>query len=494
LLTFQETNTMIRRCAALALLLWAHAAFAHDGKDNHYQVTVNADASVAHIDADVWIGGKELVLFNCQPIAALKNGQADLLGKIEVRDMAGKPLALSDKGEGEYEVAGDQRVTLSYDVRLEHARYDWPAGTEEVSYKTDEGLMASGYALFLVPGETMPGRTQVRFRLPPGWRATTPWKGEGDAYIAQNRRELVNNVFFLGTARAETFQSGGVEITLLMGKRYWPQRANMRELIERQLASYLAMFGAPPLAGRYLIIINQGDTGDGGAFAGSFSQFLKKNGEKDTRAIWGRVVAHELLHFWNGSSLVPAREEEEWFKEGVTDYLTFMTMARNGLLGREVLQQFLENLARGQLVARNLMQRKGTVREAVKDKHRNWLLVYGGGQVAALAMDVELRRASGGKTGLPQLMHTLYGQFGKAGKTYTQDDIVQAGRALAGVDLAPVLEKIVGSETAPDLAPLFEEIGMTLELAGPVEVYLLRKRDAPKAAHARFEAIFGMRQ
>jgi predicted metalloprotease with PDZ domain len=484
---------MIKTLLGAALILAATTAQAWDGKDNHYKVTVNASATVAHIDADVWIEGKELVLFNCQPIAALKNGQADLLGKIDVRDMAGKPVVLSDKGEGEYELAGNQRVTLSYDVRLEHDRYEWPGGTEEVSYKTDEGLMSTGYALFLVPGEKMLGRTEVRFSLPQGWKANTPWQPQGDAFIANTRRELVNNVMFLGTARAETFTSGGIEITLLMGKRYWPNRANFRELIDRQLGSYLAMFGGPPVASRYLLVVNQGDTGDGGAFAGSFSQYLKKNGEKETRGVWGRVIAHELLHFWNGTTLVPASADEEWFKEGVTDYLTFVTAARNGMVSRDILLQFLENLPRGQHVARNLMGLKGTVRAAVKDKHRNWLLVYGGGSIAGLAMDVELRKASGGKKGLPELMHSLYGEFGKAGKSYTHADLVRHGRLVAGVDLDPVLQKIVNSESSQDLAALFADIGMELEQFGMLDAYLLRKDNAPDAAHQRFVDIFGMK-
>ncbi|UUZ53238.1 hypothetical protein LP419_30745 [Massilia sp. H-1] len=80
--------------------------------------------------------------------------------------------------------------------------------------------------------------------------------------------------------------------------------AVFKELIERQLASYRSLFGAAPLAKRYLIIINQNQSGDGGAFSASFSQFLRGHGDRATRPIWGRVVAHELLHFWNGVSLV----------------------------------------------------------------------------------------------------------------------------------------------------------------------------------------------
>jgi len=470
------------------------AARAQDGQPNRYRVTINADATRAHVDASVWIEGRELVLFNVTPTAQLKNGQAEFLENIVASDGGGKPLALADKGEGEYELDGDRRVTLSYDVRLEHGNYAWPAGAEEVSYRTDEGIMATGYALFLVPGVKMHGPTEVRFALPQGWKAHTPWRAGSapDSFIAETRRELANNALFLGTARGERLSVGGIDLTLVMGKRYWPQRASFVELIERQLTSYQAMFGKPPLASRYLVVINQNETGDGGAFSGSFSQFLRGDGDRATRPIWGRVVAHELLHFWNGVSMTPVDDRQEWFKEGVTDYLTVVTMARNGIVDREYVKQFLENLGRGQMVARLGMGLKPTVEDAARDKHKNWLLVYGGGSVAALAMDVELRKASGGKLGLPDLMKALYAEYGVAGKRYVHDDIVRVARRLSGQDLGPLLERIVRNGGMPDQRATFRDIGLQLEQYPMLEAFLLRDPKASLDARKRFKDIFGL--
>jgi predicted metalloprotease with PDZ domain len=482
---------------ALSLLLHPALACAatYDGAANRYTVVFNADASRAHVEADIWVEGEELALFGVSPTPQFKNGQADFLEHLAARDVAGGPLALTDKGEGEYTVAGDRRIRLSYDVRLDHGRHAWPGGAEEVAYRTDEGVMATGNTLFLVPGVKMHGPTEVRFQMPPGWQAHTPWRAGSAAhsFVAATRRELVSNALFFGTARAEHFSAGGIQLSLLMGKQYWPQRAVFRELIERQLASYLAMFGKPPLAERYLVIINQDNSGDGGAFAGSFSQFLRGHGDRATRPIWGRVVAHELLHFWNGVSMVPNSDKQEWFKEGVTDYLTVMTMARNGLVDRAYLMQFLENLARGQMVARLGMGLKGTVQDAAADKHRNWLLVYGGGSVAALAVDVELRQASGGKTGLPDVMRAMYAQFGAAGKSYTLDDIVRVAREVSGHDLAPLLARTVQSSTMPDQRPTFAAIGLQLEQYPMLETFLLPDPAATDAERTRFQHIFGMR-
>lgn len=484
---------MIKQFFTALLLIAGNAQAAYDGQPNHYQVSINSDASRAHIEADIWVEGNELALFGVDPTPQLKNGQAEFLEKIEVTDLAGAPVALTGKGEGEYEIAGERRVRLRYDVRLEHDKFSWPAGSEEVSYHTDEGLMATGNALFLVPGARMHGRTRVQFILPAGWKAHTPWRAVdgSNSFTVDTRRELLSNALFLGTARAENVKAGGIDLTLVMGKRYWPQRAVFMELIERQLTSYQAMFGKPPLAERYLVVINQNATGDGGAFAGSFSQFLRGDGDRATRPIWGRVVAHELLHFWNGISMVPETDRQEWFKEGVTDYLTVASMARNGLVERGYLFRFLENLARGQMVARMGLGLKGTVQDAAKEKHKNWLLVYGGGSVAALAMDVELRRATNGKAGLPDLMKALFAQFGVAGKRYTHDDIVRVAKQVGGIDVGPLLKAIVQSDTMPDQRATFAAIGLQLEQYPLLETFLLPDPKASKEAHLRFKQIFG---
>lgn len=62
-------------------------------------------------------------------------------------------MALKGLGAGDFGIAGGQRIRLSYTVWLEHDKYPWPAGMEEVSYRTDEGLMATGAALFFADGD-----------------------------------------------------------------------------------------------------------------------------------------------------------------------------------------------------------------------------------------------------------------------------------------------------------------------------------------------------
>ncbi|RTY95357.1 hypothetical protein [Flavobacterium sp. GT3R68] len=43
------------------------------------------------------------------------------------------------------------------------------------------------------------------------------------------------------------------------------------------------------------------------------------------------MYAHEIIHLWNGHTLIP-KEQQEWFKEGFTDYLTNILLTQNKLI------------------------------------------------------------------------------------------------------------------------------------------------------------------
>ena len=476
------------------LLSWSCVAGAWDGAPNRYRVAIDKAAAHAQVDADLWLDGDILALFNVFEVPGLENGQASLLEDLRVTDAAGAPLAVQDLGGGDFKLPQGGRIHARYRVRLAHDRYAWAPGVEEVGYRTDEGLMLTGYALFLADGaDAMQGPIEVDFALPAGWRAHTPWTVRADGgFDVASRRELLSNALFLGTAEAETIEAGGVELTLVLGKRYLPARERFATLLRTQLASYAELFGGPPKSQRYLIVINEHASGDGGAFASSFSQFIAGDADARNEVIWGYVMAHELLHFWNGLSLMPADEREEWFKEGATDYLTIMTLARNGLIDEPLLFKRLENVPRRYLIARYAQRLGMSVREAGKDKQPNRQLVYGGGSLAALALDVELRKHSGDKVGLPDLLRAMYAGFAQAGKPYTLEDIAQAAQALTGSDFRAFFADAVESEAWFDIRPSYAALGLRMD-SFLDEMFISREPGATAEQRARFDAVFAPR-
>jgi predicted metalloprotease with PDZ domain len=476
----------VRRFVLVLCLGIALKSFA---ESNRYSVTLNADATRAHVDAEVMLPSVSLAMFNSQPAPGLKNGPADLIDALKVTGVDGHEIAVKSLGEGDYELASAGRVRVSYDVRLEHEKYEWPFGSEEVSYRTNEGLMITGFALFLAPGDTSPEDYVVRFHLPRGWKATTPWAEAGEnSFRVPTRRELLNNALFFGTATTTSLMRGGVELTLLLGDCCKAQRPLFTELLERQLDSYAVAFGGKPRGERYLLIINAGTSGDGGAFASSFSQFIRGTADRENRVIWGHVMSHELLHFWNGLSMVPADTKEEWFKEGVTDYLTLATMARNGLVDEAVVRNRLENYARRVVMARVFQRLTLTPREAGAQKESARLLIYAGGSLAALALDVEVRKATNDAKGLPDVMRAMFREFG-TGKPYGFEDVVRVASAVAGRDLRPLLTRAVDS-TEFDIDPYLTAIGLRRDYFYE-EQFVTASKTATAGEKARYGAMFG---
>jgi predicted metalloprotease with PDZ domain len=362
---------------------------------------------------------------------------------------------------------------------------------EEVSYWTTEGLMITGSALFLAPGDASPDTFEVTFRLPSTWQAVTPWpRKNGQTFQPASRRDLVSNAIFLGTATPTTLRRGGMELTLLLGECCRNQRELFVDLLGKQLDSYLELFGAPPRSHRYLIIVNAGTSGDGGAFASSFSQFVRGTADRQNRVIWGHVMAHELLHFWNGLSLVPVDSREEWFKEGVTDYLTLVTMSRNGLVDNAVVRNRLETYSRRMVMARLLQNLQMSPRAAGAKKQENRLLVYAGGSLAALAIDVELRKRTDDAKGLDDFMRALYGRSAKDGRPYGFDDLVALSNEISGTDMRAFLQALVDGEADFDIDPYLREIALRRD-SFYEEQFITADRKAEAAARKRYRSIFG---
>ena len=135
---------------------------AYDGQANHYRVRIDVQARRAEVDADLWLGGELLSMFNVVPVPGLPNGQADLIEQLQVRDAKGGLVPHEDLGAGDFKLKAGQRIRAHYFVRLDHDGHAWPAGVEEVSYHTDEGLMITGATLFLADGgDSMQGPITV---------------------------------------------------------------------------------------------------------------------------------------------------------------------------------------------------------------------------------------------------------------------------------------------------------------------------------------------
>ena len=101
-------------------LSWSCAANAGDGAPNRYRVAIDEEAMHAEVDADLWLDGDILALFNVFEVPGLEHGQASLLEDLRVTDAAGVPLAVQDLGGGDFRLPQGGRIHARYRVRLAH--------------------------------------------------------------------------------------------------------------------------------------------------------------------------------------------------------------------------------------------------------------------------------------------------------------------------------------------------------------------------------------
>ncbi len=134
---------------------------------------------------------------------------------------------------------------------------------------------------------------------------------------------------------------------------------------------------------------------------------------------------------WNGQSI---REEnqESWFVEGVTDYLAYLLEARVGLINKaELLKVFAKKFDEYKPTVG-----KTSLLKAGNNKGKNYDLIYSGGLITALALDIELRKATRNQKGLADLLQFMYRDFALKDKKYTIEDVKKIAEQISNRDFS----------------------------------------------------------
>jgi predicted metalloprotease with PDZ domain len=176
------------------------------------------------------------------------------------------------------------------------------------------------------------------------------------------------------------------------------------------------------------------------------------------------LLAHELVHSWNGKFRRPAdlwtpnfntpmRDSLLWVYEGQTQYWGYVLAARSGLL---TAQQALDSIA---LVAATYDSRVGRAWRDLEDTTNDPILAmrrpipwvswqrsedyYSEGELVWLDVDTLIRQLSGGRRSLDDFARAFFGvdNGSSVTRTYTFDDIVAALNAVQPHDWAGLLHE-----------------------------------------------------
>ena len=381
-----------------------------------------------------------------------------------LRDFAPEGQILSTpEGLRRLTVADDGTVGFRYRVVLAHDAKGWGPGPDEAPYAFDGGAFWTGRALFVTARAQA---SEVSFQAPAGQGISLsyePAPGRAGVYRVASEERLRDAFLVVGSYRASELKAGQALVTLALGGTMRDAMPEVEGAVRRFLGASEGIFGGAPQT-RILVVGNVGASPGslhGGVFGSDVSFLADEPLGPANAERWRPFLCHEIFHLWNGTAISFPAGQQYWFTEGVTEYEAHLLPLRLGEAEREgFLSTFAGKAARYLEAAGS----KGLL-AAGDEKFLNNALVYDGGSLAALVLDVEIRTASGNRRSLDDLLRALYERArGRKGKGLTLDDVVRTASKVAGKPMDDFFDRHVkGSETLR-LPEAFRKAGLAIEI------------------------------
>ena len=325
----------------------------------------------------------------------------------------------------------------------------------------------------------------------------TDQRGFG-TYRAENYDELIDHPFEISDFKMVRFDAGGVPHEIVLAGRQKADMERLRTDVPRICEQHMRLFDDHPPMDRYVFLTNVVSEGYGGLEHRASSALITRRGDlpgryrtdidKSYRRFLG-LVSHEYFHLWNIKRIKPAAftpfdlEKEAytsllWVFEGVTSYYDDLAMVRSGVIDAGA---YLELLADN---VNKVWQTPGRQRQTLAESSFDaWIKLYkpdenstnavisyySKGALAALALDLTIRKATGGEKSLDDVMRALWRRYGKTGRGVEEDGFEALASEVSGVDLGAFFDKSIRSTEDLPLEQLLSGVGVKLEFSGLCE-------------------------
>ena len=133
---------------------------------NKYNITVKENQKrTAYVQGEITLYNNTLFMDNSGS-HHLKDGYAYYIRNLTVKEISGKEIPWSYKGDGIWELKlhSGRQITIEYQVSLDHDKIQWPYGPDEAPYIRDDCLFWTGRAFFILTEDIRD--IEVNFALP----------------------------------------------------------------------------------------------------------------------------------------------------------------------------------------------------------------------------------------------------------------------------------------------------------------------------------------
>jgi predicted metalloprotease with PDZ domain len=453
-----KTLPLIRSLSLLLSLFVTGLALAAGQPDNStsYKITIPQDNhKIAIVTASIRPIDKTFYMF--RGANQLPKRWSTFVSNFQVVDEDNLPVPFTAMDDGSWQLSAmpHGRVTLSYQLNLDHEEYSWSGGVDGAAYARDWGVFYTARSLFIVNGEDRKN-IHVDFDLPEHWQVTTPWQRqstETQTYSVADYDNLSTSILFAGTHKQLSIRQGQFELLLALGgEKILAQEREFVDMAQGVLQYYTDLMGGIPKLHsqgetiKSMVVINPSEKTDGEALGNNISLLLEPDGDQMSQDIARFIFAHEFFHLWNGKSFTPETDETEWFKEGFSNYYTLKALHHIGYLDDDsyldMLANFFYQKYDSDAGVGSLSMTDGEL------KHDHWGLIYSGGMFVAIAQDMQIRSASNNEKSVDDMMRFMFDNF--TDETYDIGDVERELSNLNNESQEDFFSRyIVGTERLP---------------------------------------------
>lgn len=438
-------------------------------------------------------------------------------GSYLVRDYARHVLAISAKsGKRELAVTKTSKATWQIapcegPLELCYEVYAYDLSVRGAYLDKQRGFF-NGVCLFVSVAGAADCRCEVEIIRPrpaaggtmDGWRVATAMRaididthGFG-RYGSENYDELIDHPFEISDFTRTRFEAGGVPHEIVLAGNQRADLERLRDDLPRICEQHMQLFADGLPTDRYVFLVNVVGEGYGGLEHRASSALITRRSDlpredsteidKPYRRFLG-LVSHEYFHLWNIKRIKPAAftpfelDKEAytsllWVFEGVTSYYDDLALVRSGLIDADAYLVLLaENISK-------VWQTPGRHRQTLAESSFDtWIKLYKPdensanavisyytkGSLAALALDLTIRNASGGKKSLDDVMRELWRRYGKTGRGLEEEGFEQLAEEISGVSLGAFFDLAIRSTADLPLQELLGGIGVMLEFTSVAE-------------------------
>lgn len=451
------------------------------------ELRFSPDADTVDITLPAWCPGSYLIRDYARFVRDLD---------AHAQDGTKRAVTKVDKQTWRVVAAGAKELVVTYTVY----GHDLTVRTNHID---DQHAFLHGPATFIYPVSQRSAPAEVTLTFPDAWTLTTAAesvgesasaaspdviekRGSGSTIRAGSIDELFDHPIHLGATRAYKLASR-VPARLVI----WGERAPGGMFDEERLATdlativddHVARFGEAPFRD-YTYILMLTHDGYGGLEHRASSVNLYNPHFAATRKSYEgllELLSHELFHAWNGKRIAPrplldfdySREAYTpclWVMEGITSYYDRFSLRTSGRVSaRSYLEKVIDDYAR-------LMATPGRARHSLEQSSFDaWIKLYKPdesnanttvsyylkGGLVMFALDLHIRRRTGGVRSLDDVLRVLWKRYGAAGVPHP-DNLQPVFEEAVDLQLGDIFERQIRGTEDPDLRAELGFFGLEL--------------------------------